>query len=84
MGGGRLLSLKSVFSYSEWVMSNVNDLVLTESNVRPRKLWPGELMMTQERSRACSPPVESRQGSSGQALPVEQAGRGSSPLHFGG
>lgn len=65
-------------------MSNVNDLMLTESNVRPRKLWPAELMMTQERSRACSPPEESRHGSSGQALPLEQAGKGSSSLHFGG
>lgn len=76
VGGGRLLSLKSAFRYSEWVMSNANDLVLTESNVRPRKLWPGVLMMTQERSRACLPPVESRHSSSGQALPLEQGGRG--------
>lgn len=66
------------------MMSNVNDLVLTEGNVRPRKLWPGELMMTQESSRACLPPVESRHGSPGQALPLEQAGTGSSSLHFGG
>lgn len=48
-------------------MSNTNDLVLTESNARPGKLRPGVLMMSQERSRACLPPVESRHGSSGQA-----------------
>lgn len=63
------------------MMSNIDDLVLTEGNVRPRELWPGVLTMTQERSRACLPPVES---SSGQALPLEQGGRGSSALHFGG
>lgn len=64
-------------------MSNIIDLVLTEGNVSPRELWPGVLMMTQERSRACLPPVESRQGSSGQALP--QAGwKRSSALRFGG
>lgn len=82
MGGGRLFSSKSVFSYSKWVMSNTNDLVLTESNARPGKLWPGVLMMSQEMSRACLPPVESRHGSSGQA---SRAGwKGNSSLHFGG
>lgn len=55
-----MLFLRSVLSYSKRVMSDTNDLVLTGSYVRPRELWPGVLMMTQERSRACLPPVESR------------------------
>lgn len=65
-------------------MSNIDDLVLTEGNVRTREPWPGVLMMAQERSKACLPPVESRHSSSGQALPLQQGGRGSSVLHFGG
>lgn len=66
-------------------MSNINDLVRTESNVGPGKL-PSLLLvlvLTQE-SGACVSPVKSRQGRSGQALALEQGGRGSSSLPFGG
>lgn len=69
-GGGRLLSLKSVFSISKWVMPSINDLVLTESNVRPGKLPSAETCAhaDSDRSRACVSPVKSRQGRSGRWL----------------
>lgn len=83
------MSLKSVFSISNWVMSNINDLALTESNVRPAKLPSEEAFCAhadsdRRRSRACVSPVKSRQGRSGQALTLEQRGRGSRSLPFGG
>lgn len=75
-----------VFQVGLWLfkVGDANDLVLTESNVRAGKLRPGVLMVTQERSRACSSPVESRHSSSGQALALEQGGRGNGSLYFGG
>lgn len=70
-------------------MSNINDLVLTESNIRPGKLPSAETSCAhadsdRRRSRACVSPVQSRQGRSGQALALEQGRRGSSSLPFGG
>ena len=88
-GGGKLLSLKPIFIISKWVVSNINHLLLTKSNARPGKLPSAETSCAhadsdRRRSRARVSPVKSRQGRSGQALALEQCGRGSSSLPFGG
>lgn len=78
---GRSLSLKSVFSNSNGVMSNINELVLTESDVRPGELPSAETSCAhadsgRRRSRAYASPVRTRQGGSGQHQLCSRVGGG--------
>lgn len=78
---GRSLSLKSVFNNSNGVMSNINELVLTESDVRPGELPSAETCCAhadsdRRRSRTYLSLVKTRQGGSGQHQLCSRVGWG--------